>query len=106
MGARVAAALSRRRLLLLGPGALGLTVIGACRAKEPDTCTSLEGLGAGDIEARETLGYADRGPDPKRYCNVCSQWVDPESPGDCGGCKVLKGPIHPRGTCNAFTPKV
>ena len=95
----------RRRLLFAGPALLALVATGACKTAEPASCTNTSGLAPGDVQARAALGYADLGPDSQRHCFSCSQYVEPESAGSCGGCKVLKGPIHPRGTCNAFTPK-
>lgn len=57
-----------------------------------------------DLEVRTTLGYVDQTTDPAKPCVRCTQYV-PATGGDhCGGCKIMKGPIHPNGYCKAFAP--
>jgi hypothetical protein len=99
------ASLARRRLLLLGPATLAALVLSACAKKEPDSCTSTLGLTQDEIKTRTLLGYHDRSTDPKKHCVDCQQYVAPPSVDECGTCKVLKGPVHPKGSCNVFTQK-
>jgi len=40
--------------------------------------------------------------DPKLRCTACRQYVPASSSDACGSCKIMKGPIHPNGTCRAF----
>jgi hypothetical protein len=97
--------IARRRLVLVVPSVLAALAAVACEKKEPGSCTSTLGLDQSEIKVRTSLGYQDRGPDPKRHCSDCQQYVQPPSVDQCGSCKVMKGPVHPRGTCNVFTPK-
>lgn len=78
----------------------------ACTKKSATfTCTDTSGLSFEETNVRNTLSYADRSPDPQRTCVRCTQWVAPKEDGKCGGCKIMKGPIHPDGTCKSFAPR-
>jgi hypothetical protein len=100
------ASLTRRRLLIVAPATIAALTALACEKKEPDSCTSTLGLTQDEIKTRTSLGYHDRSADPKKHCIDCQQFTAPPSVDQCGGCKVLKGPVHPRGSCNVFTPKL
>ena len=102
---RTTADITRRRLLVLAPAGVAALALG-CAKKEPDACTSTLGLTNEEIKARNSLGYHDRSMDPKKHCIDCVQYVAPPSIDQCGSCKVLKGPVHPRGSCNVFAPKL
>lgn len=92
---------ARRRLLLSCAG-LGATLFtGGCKRSE--TCPPSQ-LAPEDSKLRETLKYTDRSPDPQKLCNGCQQYL-PNTDADCGGCKLLKGPIHPAGYCTLFSAK-
>ena len=71
-------------------------------ASGDDPCGDLSGLTEVDIKTRENLKYAAVSADPKKECTLCNFWID-GSP--CGKCQIIKGPIHPKGTCNSFVPK-
>jgi hypothetical protein len=100
------APIARRRLLLLGPAALAAFALSACAKKEPESCTSTLGLTQDEIKTRNLLGYKDRGPDPNKHCSICEQYLPPPEADQCGSCKVLKGPVYSKGSCNVFTPKL
>jgi hypothetical protein len=95
---------SRRRLFLLGGSALTLLGAAGCN-KEPSSCNDVAGLSAEDAKVRTTLEYVDRAPDPTKTCDKCQQWIAPADASACGGCKVVKGPIHPKGHCKVFVAK-
>lgn len=97
--------LSRRTLLRGGALAGGLIALGCKSSRTVPTCTDTAGLTPEELQARAALGYEDRCGDPAKACDHCVQWVDAPSDGACGGCKVLKGPICPVGTCKAFAAK-
>ena len=67
-----------------------------------DPCGDLSGLSEVDIKTRENLKYSATSADPKKECTLCNFWIDGTP---CGGCQIIKGPIHPKGTCNSFVPK-
>ncbi|NUO51370.1 MAG: hypothetical protein HOV80_21155 [Polyangiaceae bacterium] len=92
-----------RRELLAG-GLRALTVLPAamvfgCGGNV--TCDDTSGLSPEEAKARTDQNYLDTGPDPVKHCELCAQWVAPAQAG-CGGCKVLKGSISPKGSCNLF----
>jgi len=93
--------LSRRRLFQAAASAV---VLSSCKRKLPEACTDTSGLSSDEIQARTVLAYGDASPFPDKTCAGCQQYVAPakSSDGDCGACKVLKGPIHPRGYCKSF----
>lgn len=94
-----------RRTLLVSAGSM-LFAAGCKRAMAaPESCNETQALEADDRSARSALSYADRAADISKCCKGCTQWVAPGTDGSCGGCKLLKGPIHPDGSCKAFAPK-
>ena len=92
--------LGRRRLL--GSALFGVGALCGCKAKTI-TCPPAQ-LSADDKKLRDTLKYTDQSPDPTKLCNGCQQYVH-HPDGECGGCKLFKGPIHPAGYCVAFAAK-
>jgi hypothetical protein len=102
--------LPRRSFVMLG-GCLALpagvlAATGCNRAQAmPSSCTDTTGLSDDERAMRSTLSYVDRSSAPDRACKGCQQWSAPPEDGECGHCKLLKGPIHPMGSCKAFAPK-
>jgi hypothetical protein len=91
-------------------GAMGLTLVvvgasGCSNERVPISCGVDQGVTPDDLQARATLGYVEPSRDADRTCSRCQQYVTPAAAGACGGCKVLKGAIHPHGSCRAFAPK-
>jgi hypothetical protein len=73
-------------------------------SKKP-SCEDVSGLAPGDVAMRQqTAVYVEAAPDPAKKCSLCVQYV-PAGPNACGGCKVVKGPINPEGSCKLFAPK-
>lgn len=94
-------------VLMAGAGALAA----ACGGKEEGaapapalTCTDTSALAPADVQLRTAQAYADKSPHPDKDCKTCN-FFDAGAPGACGGCKVIKGPIHPDGYCNLFAKK-
>jgi hypothetical protein len=63
------------------------------------------GLSTEDVLARRKLAYADIANDARKACISCQQFVSPTEDDQCGGCKILRGPIHPGGSCKAFVER-
>ncbi|HLK36460.1 MAG TPA: high-potential iron-sulfur protein [Polyangiaceae bacterium] len=100
--------ISRRDVLGRG-AALGiLTVIGSTAAcsKEQKAlkCTDTTALSTADLQARTALQYMDTSVEPGKNCTGCQQFI-PAAPDACGTCKVVKGPINPKGYCKSFVAK-
>lgn len=99
--------LSRRHLLQNAAALGGLAVFGAAACSKtaaPLNCTDTTGLAAADVTTRTSLGYTDVSTEVGKSCTNCQQFV-PTSPTTCGTCKVLKGPINPKGYCKSFVLK-
>jgi hypothetical protein len=98
------ATVSRRLLLLEGASLVGVLGLVGCD-KGPSSCNDVSKLTSDQQNTRTTLGYEDASHEPGKSCLKCSQYTTPASADQCGGCKVLPGPVHPNGYCRAFTPK-
>jgi hypothetical protein len=99
-----------RRLFVMGGGSalagLGVAVVAGCR--KPDStlaCTDVSALSPSEASVRKGTLYVDRSKDADRTCETCQQWVAPPAPGACGGCKLVKGPVHPQGSCKLYAPR-
>jgi hypothetical protein len=92
-----------RRRLLLSSALLGAGALAAACKRRSETCPPSQ-LSAEDAKLRENLKYTDRSPDPQKLCNACQHYL-PNTDADCGGCKLMKGLIHPAGTCIVFVAK-
>ncbi len=100
------AEVTRRSLLVASASVLGLVGASGCKKAGPASCTDVSALTPEERNVRTTLGYVDRSPVPGKPCIKCVQYVSPASSDQCGGCKVMKGPVHPAGYCRVFAPVV
>lgn len=99
--------LSRRatlRLLVVAPVAAAV-LTGCSKKTEPDSCQDVSALSDAEKASRAALQYVDNSPYPEKYCADCNFWQPAKEPGLCGGCQLVKGPVHPKGYCTAFAPK-
>lgn len=98
-----------RRTLLERSAAYGVVAAfgaAACVKKAATlSCTDTTGLSPTDLQIRATLAYTDISTEAGKICANCQQFVLPPSPGTCGTCKVVKGPINPAGNCKSFVAK-
>jgi hypothetical protein len=92
---------TRRHLFLVAPAA-AIALAAACKKGAPASCGDTSGLTPDELTARNSLAYSDRSPDAAQQCIKCRQYVPGQSDDACGSCKILKGPVHPHGTCRAF----
>ena len=67
-------------------------------------CDDTSGLSPEDVKTRTDVAYVEHSLEAAKRCDVCIQFVG-GSPGGCGTCKVVKGPINPAGTCKLFVAK-
>lgn len=82
--------------------AAALAFAAACKKGPPASCSDKSSLSADDVTARNALAYVDHSLDAAQVCVKCRQYVPAPESDACGSCKVLKGPVHPNGTCRAF----
>jgi hypothetical protein len=93
------------RLLVAAP--MAASVLSACGKKtEPDSCQDVSALSDAEKTGRSALQYTDKSPQADKLCSACNFWQPPTDPAQCGGCQLVKGPIHPKGYCTAFAAKV
>lgn len=98
--------LGRRDAFAVGAfGLFGFVGLAACKHAKAFSCSGLVDLSVDEVEVRNRLAYTDRSPDAAKTCEGCQQFVAAPSDGQCGGCKIMKGPIHPEGYCKSFTRK-
>lgn len=101
------AKVSRRLFLVSTAGSLAAAgvVAAGCSSKPKEfTCTDEAGLSPADKTMRSTTKYVDKTPEPAKKCDGCLQYKA-AAPGQCGGCNVIKGPIHPEGYCTLWAKK-
>jgi len=99
-----------RRDMLQRTAALGVLAVAggtACSKEKRLVCTDTSGLEAADLALRTapTVAYMDTAADPSKTCDKCQQFIAAPAPNACGTCKVVKGPINPRGGCKLFVAK-
>jgi hypothetical protein len=97
-----------RRALLHGLAACLAGSVACCQRSHelgPECETDPQQTEA-DIRMRATLEYVDMASDAKKACDVCRQFVPAPQADSCGTCKLVRGPIHPKGTCKVFAPQV
>ena len=93
---------ARRRALLFGLTAVVLIGLGAADIRQLGPL-STQVLTDAEKATRHSLQYVDQSPDPAKLCSNCNLFL-PGS-GGCGGCTVMKGPIHPNGYCLSWVQK-
>jgi hypothetical protein len=99
--------LSRRDVLQRSAALSVLAVVGAgaCKSEpKPLSCVDTTSLSAADAQVRTSLAYVDKSVEPGKTCSNCQQFI-PAAPDACGTCKVVKGPINPKGNCKSFVAK-
>jgi hypothetical protein len=109
----------RRALQMLGVGlttASGLVVLGACNkgggtggAAGSAPAKGLSCADKGEIDEaaanlRKVLQYKEKSDNAEKKCSLCAQY-EAAKYGDCGGCKLFGGGVHPDGACLSFAPK-
>jgi hypothetical protein len=96
----------RAALRLFAAAPVAAAVLSACGKKdEPDSCQDVSALSDSEKSGRAALQYSDKSPQPDKLCSGCNFWQPPSEPSKCGGCQLVRGPIHPKGYCTAFAPK-
>jgi hypothetical protein len=101
--------LSRRTFLVGIPTAtVALTVLQGCKERKVLSCNetqALSPLSETERAARTSSQYVDSSRIAAKNCENCAHYEVPSGPDQCGGCKVVKGPVHPAGYCNLWVEK-
>lgn len=102
--------ISRRDLLQKSAAVAGaFAVLGGAAACSKQgaalVCTDTSGLASADVTVRTTLGYSDVSMEAGKMCTNCQQFVPAAAANTCGTCKILKGPINPKGYCKSYVAK-
>ena len=66
-------------------------------------CMDAPDLTDAQKNTRKSLKYADSSDKEGQLCDNCQYWEPPKNEGECGGCQVVPGPIHPKGWCSSWT---
>jgi len=64
-----------------------------------DPCNDTSSLTDSALATRETFEYESRSADGTDLCRTCDFWRPSPTAGLCGTCTIVKGPVHPLGTC-------
>lgn len=105
-------------LALLVSASLGPTFLSACKKGQASEkgagtaakavteqvipCPNQESLSDQEKTIRTSLKYVDASVISGRTCDNCKLYTRPLPGASCGGCKVVPGPIHPKGHCTAW----
>jgi hypothetical protein len=101
---------SRRDVLQRGAafGVLAAFGAAACgKERHALSCMDTSALAPADLALRTStaVAYADSAVDLGKPCDRCQHFLPAPVAGDCGACKVVKGPINPKGGCKLFVAK-
>ncbi|MCB1182564.1 hypothetical protein KDM41_03955 [bacterium] len=86
------------------PGRAKATIDAARAVADP--CNDPASLSEEAKTTRATFKYEIRSADPAKLCQSCNFWQPPADGGPCGTCTLVKGPIHPLGSCMSWVEKV
>ena len=79
--------------------------ISAARAVA-DPCNDLSTLTKDQQVTRDTFKYETKASDATKLCQSCNFWQPSTSGEPCGTCTLVKGPIHPLGSCMSWVEKI
>lgn len=99
---------ARRTLGVLGAAAFGGSVFAACGSKQEEgfSCMDTNGLSPAEVGMRNAQNYVDHSPHgEEKHCANCNLYQAAQSETQCGGCRVIKGPVHPEGYCGLWAAK-
>ncbi|MCS6799678.1 MAG: high-potential iron-sulfur protein [Myxococcota bacterium] len=88
-------------------GGLGRWLVGCSKPADGGAlaCTDTTGLTDQEKAIRAQLEYVDRSTVAGQNCANCRFWVPAPREGACGGCTLIRGPIHPEGHCKSWVTR-
>jgi len=100
--------LTRREMLghTVRLAVVGSTPVLLSACKKPELhCDDVSGISEADSKLRLALDYQDVSPHGEdKDCETCAFYRAGKK-NACGQCTLVKGPIHPRGYCDAWAAK-
>ena len=92
--------------IAVGFAAAGLGGLSACKSGAAElVCTDTAGLSEMDATLRKSLAYADKSVLADKNCENCVQFIPAGAANSCGTCKLVKGPVNPKGYCSGWAAK-
>jgi len=70
-----------------------------------DPCNDISQLTPDERTTRSTFKYEPRAKDATKLCVTCNFWIPDPKGGLCGTCTLVKGPVHPKGSCMSWVEK-
>ena len=81
----------------------GLTALaGGCHKRESLICSDPERLSDAENSLRQSLHYTEESPYESQRCAGCG-FFQAAGVATCGSCRLLKGPVNPRGHCDSWS---
>ena len=71
-----------------------------------DPCNDLTTLTKDELTTRTTFKYETKATDATKLCETCNFWQPSAKEELCGACTLVKGPIHPLGSCISWVEKI
>lgn len=94
----------RDSLRWLAVGMAAAFVPGCKSGPKELACNDTSGLDPAALGLRNAVKYVDKSTTPGKECDNCEHYVA-GPPDACGTCKVVKGPINPKGYCTTWAEK-
>jgi hypothetical protein len=104
--------ISRKEFLIKSLGLMGATIavpslLSSCGGETKkelaaNACDDLSGVSETEIKKREGVKYVSQTTDPAKNCANCRFYKAPAQAGECGGCQLFAGKVHPNGYCQSW----
>lgn len=75
-------------------------------AASADPCADLSGVSENDRALRRNFAYVKESPVPDNHCDNCNLYLPATKGATCGGCMLFKGPVHEKGYCTYWAPRL
>jgi hypothetical protein len=71
-----------------------------------EACLTNQELSQEQQAIRKNLKYVDQTPISTRTCDNCKFYTNATPDSACAGCKLFSGPVHPKGYCTSWYPRM
>jgi hypothetical protein len=73
-----------------------------CQRRDMLVCSDSTRLTDAENSLRASLHYTEESPQSDKVCALCAFFERATGQG-CGNCKLLRGPVNPRGHCDSWS---